>query len=336
MSDTGSRLIRHGGSLVLAVLIGLIAYGYILDEDPTPPDDRWLVLDLRLGIVASVALLWRRRWPVALALGVVAISLLSAAAAGAAVVLVYTVAAERRAQVAVPVAFAFILLSPAFHLARARTDLPFWDSPAFAFAIAVGAALAWGMYVRTRRQLLRSLVERAQIAEAEQQRNLVHARRLERTRIAREMHDVLAHRLSLLSMQAGALEFRSDIAPEQVTRAAGVVRESAHQALEDLRDVIGVLREDRDGGGAVRPQPVLADLPALIEESRGAGLHVREDYRLSDLAAVPTTTGRTAYRITQEGLTNARKHTAGDPADVVVDVVVDGTPAEELTIEIRN
>ena len=87
------------------------------------------------------------------------------------------------------------------------------------------------------------------------------------------MHDVLAHRLSLLATYAGALEYRPDAPPEQVARAAGVVRAGAHQALDELREVITVLREDDgdgdgDGGAAQRPQPGLADLPRLVEESR--------------------------------------------------------------------
>jgi signal transduction histidine kinase len=146
------------------------------------------------------------------------------------------------------------------------------------------------------------------------------------------MHDVLAHRISLLSLHAGALEFRPDAPPDEVARAAGVIRSSAHQALEDLRVVIGVLRDDPDGGEPERPQPTLADLPALIDESRGAGMRVAHDWRLPADAVVPEGLGRNAYRIVQEGLTNARKHARGS----AVDVSVEGAPGAGLTIEIRN
>jgi signal transduction histidine kinase len=111
-----------------------------------------------------------------------------------------------------------------------------------------------------------------------------------------------------------------------------VIRASAHDALEDLRTVIGVLREGSDGEDPERPQPTLAELPALIEESRAAGMQVRFDGRLDDLAAVPAATGRSAYRIVQEGLTNARKHAQG----AVVEVTVEGAAGTGLTIEIRN
>ena len=176
------------------------------------------------------------------------------------------------------------------------------------------------MFVRARRQLVLSLRDRAERAEAEQQLRVEQARQQERARIAREMHDVLAHRISLLSLHAGALEFQPDAPPEEVARAAGVIRASAHEALEDLRAVIGVLREEPTTAIPERPQPTLADLPALIEESR-AGRHAGALRRSSspDVDAVPAATGRSAYRIVQEGLTNARKHARGAAVDVTVD-----------------
>ena len=114
------------------------------------------------------------------------------------------------------------------------------------------------------------------------------------------MHDVLAHRISLLSLHAGALEFHPDASPEEVARAAGVIRASAHDALEDLRTVIGVLRAEAGDGDPEPPQPTLADVPALIEESREAGMQVRFECELPDPGAVPAATGRSAYRIVQE------------------------------------
>jgi signal transduction histidine kinase len=146
------------------------------------------------------------------------------------------------------------------------------------------------------------------------------------------MHDVLAHRISLVSLHAGALEFRSDAPPDEVARAAGVIRESAHEALEDLRQVIGVLRESRDGAEPDPPQPTLADLPGLLEESRGAGMHVASDCRVDDLGEVPDVVGRSAYRIVQEGLTNARKHAQG----AAVGVRVRGSAGDGLMVEVVN
>ncbi|MGH2938334.1 MAG: sensor histidine kinase [Solirubrobacterales bacterium] len=155
------------------------------------------------------------------------------------------------------------------------------------------------------------------------------ARSAERERIAREMHDVLAHRLSLLSLHAGALEFRPGAPPEEIAATARVVREAAAAALEELRDVVGVLREGTDSETR-RPQPTLADLPTLIEESRAAGMRIEAEFDLPE-AAGATSVGRTAYRVVQEGLTNARKHAPG----VLVRVRVT-TSEDALRIEVRN
>ena len=203
-----------------------------------------------------------------------------------------------------------------------------------------GARSGFGMFLRARRQLLATLRERAETAEAEQRRSAEAARQGERTRIAREMHDVLAHRISLVSMHAGALEYRGDASAEEVRTAAGVIRENAHQALVDLREVIGVLRgsEGGDAAGAAddgtstsRPQPTLDALDALLDETRAAGVVVRAEVDLAP-DPLPATTGRTAYRVLQEGLTNARKHGRGG----AVTVCVRGTPADGLSLEVRN
>ena len=177
------------------------------------------------------------------------------------------------------------------------------------------------MFIRSQRELMLSLRERTRQAEAERDLRVRQARAQERTRIAREMHDVLAHRLSLLSLHAGALEVHPDAPPEEIARAAGVVRASAHQALEDLRQVIDVLRADPAGSEAQRPQPTLRDLAALVEESRDAGTAVELEQHV-DAESVPAATGRTVYRIVQEGLTNARKHAPRRR----VEATIDGAP----------
>ena len=214
---------------------------------------------------------------------------------------------------------------------RPVDGVPLWVVAAVLVAV-TAAVVAWGMFVRARRQLVVSLHERAARAEGEQRLRVEQAQQLERTRIAREMHDVLAHRLSLLSMHAGALEFRPDAPPAEVARAAGVVRASADQALEDLREVIGVLREAPTGAVPDRPQPTLGDVPALVEECRQAGLRVSAEYRVPATPLVPPVTGRTAYRVVQEALTNVRKHAPG--AAAVVRLA--GAPGAGLTVEVRN
>ena len=286
-----------------------------------------LVIDAIGAALACLALWWRRRWPLGAGLAVVAIEVVSPAAGIAGVVSLYTVAAYRRWQLAFLVAAAQVALLP-----LARAIQPQGTSPAVYYlggTFGPAVVVAWGMFRRTRMQAQR---ERARRADAEEQLRIEHIRYGERTRIAREMHDVLAHRISLLSLHAGALEFRPDAPPEEVARAAAVIRASAHQALEDLRAVIGVLRDGPDGPGPEPPQPTLAALPGLLEESRAAGMGIRAEVGLPDLAAVPDAIGRHALRIVQEALTNARKHATAAP----VELRLDGAPGHGLTIEVRN
>jgi signal transduction histidine kinase len=192
---------------------------------------------------------------------------------------------------------------------------------------AYAALVGWGALARARHALLVSLRERARRAEAEQGRRVAEARVAERARIAREMHDVLAHRLSLVATYAGALEYRPDSPPEQLSRAAGVVRAGVHQALDELREVITILgREDAAGAGSGD------GLAVLVEESRDAGTPVRLDDRLASSPALPAATGRTVYRVVQESLTNARRHATGQP----VTVLLDGRPGEGLVVDVRN
>ncbi|WP_307831783.1 sensor histidine kinase [Prauserella cavernicola] len=197
--------------------------------------------------------------------------------------------------------------------------------------VAHAALLGFGALAAARQALIASLRDRAERAEAEQGRRIAEARAAERTRIAREMHDVLAHRLSLLATYAGALEYRPGMPAERVSQAAGVIRLTVHQALEELRDVIALLRDDPASEGTDRPMPALADLPELLAETRSTGATV--DLRgLTDPEALPGATGRTAYRVVQEALTNARKHAPGQP----VSIELDGTPGTRLVITVSN
>nr|BFE72228.1 hypothetical protein GCM10020092_055290 [Actinoplanes digitatis] len=243
----------------------------------------------------------------------------------------FTVALHRRFAVTAAVFAGAVLTSAVFCALRPETNNSYWESMVWSAAFLV-IVMLWGMVMRSRRQLVLSLRDRAERAESEQRLRIIQARALERTRIAREMHDVLAHRISLLSLHAGALEIRPDAAPAEVVGAAGVIRASAHQALQDLREVIGVLREPEGDDRPERPQPTLCELPALADESRAAGAKVRLDVRIDDSTPLPDGAGRTAYRIVQEGLTNARKHAPG----TAVRVTVEGKAGVGLTIDVRN
>jgi signal transduction histidine kinase len=332
----GESPARRGPRLALIagiiVPIGVLTAATIWGEFSSHTATNLLVLDIAAGVAACALLPVLLRWPVPGALALAALVAVSPAAIPAATFGTLHVAEWRRLAVAAWVGAAGAMAGAVQGLWRPFGGLPYiwW----LVIVIAVEAALvAWGQLTQARRALIASLRERARRAEAEQGRRVAEARAAERTRIAREMHDVLAHRLSLLATYAGAIEYRPDAPPEQLARAAGVVRAGAHQALDELREVITVLREDDgDGDGTQRPQPGLADLPRLVEESRDAGARVQLDDRVPDPAALPGAAGRTAYRVVQEGLTNARKHAPGEP----VQVVIDGRPGGGLLIEIRN
>jgi signal transduction histidine kinase len=295
------------------------------------PPDPHLALDVAVAVAAIGLLPVTLRWPLAggLVLGVLAA--LSPAATPAATFAALYVARQRR----FPLALAVAGVGIAAHAVRG------WWRPAggvsyswwlLLMAAAYAALVGWGALAQARAALLRSLRERARRAEAEQGRRVAEARVAERARMAREMHDVLAHRLSLVATYAGALEYRPDSSPEQLSKAAGVVRDGVHQALDELRQVIAVLREDGDPPVGSAGGPGTADVPGLVEESRAAGTPVRLDNRLDVAAPVPPPTGRTVYRVVQEALTNARRHAPGQP----VVVVLDGMPGQGLSVDVRN
>jgi signal transduction histidine kinase len=296
----------------------------------------WLLaLEIVAGAVAValVPLLFRR--PVSSALALAALAALSPTATPASTIGTLQIARNRPVPVAIGVAVAGI----AGHLVRflwiptAGLSYAWW---ALLVVLAHATLLGWGLLGAARSALIASLRERAERAEAEQGRRVAEARAAERAAIAREMHDVLAHRLSLLATYAGALEYRPDAPPQRLSEAAGVIRSSAHQALDELRDVIALLNDDPAEDEPDRPVPALADLPGLVAETRAVGtpVQVRDDRHLTvaDATALPGRTGRTAYRVLQEALTNARKHAPGQP----VSIALDGTPGARLVIEVRN
>ncbi|MFF8916168.1 sensor histidine kinase [Streptomyces sp. NPDC015032] len=300
-----------------------------IDADHTTPEGVVFV-DCLVGAAACCALWVRRRWPVGVAVGLILLSTIEPVAAGAMLVGLFSVAVHRPFRPAAAIGALALVAAPVQPYLRPDPNGSFLGST-FVGALLSLLVLSWGMVVRFRRQLVVTLRERARRAETEAELRAEQAQRLAREAIAREMHDVLAHRLTLLSVHAGALEFRPDAPPAEVARAAGVIRDSAHEALQDLREIIGVLRSPGESDGN-RPQPTLATLESLIAESRLAGMAVALDNRIADPAEAPAATGRTVYRIAQEGLTNARKHAPG--AEVTVKVA--GRPGDGLTIEVLN
>jgi len=172
-----------------------------------------------------------------------------------------------------------------------------------------------GLYLAARRRLVLVLRERAERAEREQLLLAEHARAAERSRLAAEIHDLVAHRVTLVVLRAGALQVN---APDTATReAAEELRVHGCRALDELRELVGVLRRDGTAPAALdeRPAPALAE---LADEAVRAGQPVRL-VEHGDASQLSPVVGRTAYRVVQEALTNARKHAWGAPTRVDVD-----------------
>lgn len=330
-ADVTRSAAPEGLTVVLVVLaVAVLGAVTIWVRLATQPADVPPAVDLTVAVLSCVlapVLLWR---PVPAALGLIALAAVSQGATPAATLAALLVAQRHGFPAAGWVGAAGIAAHAVQGAWRPNEGISFgwW---LILITLCYTALVGWGALSRARRALLASLRERARRAEAEQGRRVAEARMHERTRLAREMHDVLAHRLSLVATYAGALEYRPDAPPEQLTHAAGVVRSGVHQALDELRDVIGLLRDDTATGDG-RPQPTLADVPTLVEESEAAGAPVRLHDDVSGIDELPAALGRTVYRVVQEGLTNARKHAGGLP----VDVVLEGGPGARLTVDIRN
>jgi signal transduction histidine kinase len=258
------------------------------------------------GIAGSAAQWWRRALPVPAAVAGAAAYALSGNP-GPLLVGVYSGAvygARRGAAVAGVAGWAGIAGWSWFDEGRLQADDLVFS--------AVGAVLiaGLGLYVAALRALRASWQERAERADTERILRDEQARAAERTRIAREMHDVLAHKVSLIALHAGALEVTTDTARFQ--QGAGLIRVTAREALQELRAVLGVLQ--------AAPTAVagdgFADLPALVLAATRAGQRVELRERAGPL---PPGIARVVHRVAQEGLTNARKHAPGAPVTVTVE-----------------
>ena len=306
-------------ALPAMIVLTAVTVWAVLAQRPTVPgllDAGGLTVLDPVVAVAALALvpgLWSRH-PVAVVLALAVLAALSPVATPAATAGTLQVARWFPLRTAVLVTVAGI----AAHAVQAL-----WRPPALPLGwwllcdIAVHAALlGWGAFWQARAQVLRDLRERARRAEADRGRALTEARAAERSRIAAEMHDALGHRLSLLAATAGAVEFRPDAPPERLAAAAGQIRTGAAEALEDLRRLVRLLR---DGSDRLAPPPTLADIRGLVDAARSVGTTVVLD--LPDETGgdgPPPPVATAAYRVVQEGLTNARRHAPGAAVRVAV------------------
>jgi signal transduction histidine kinase len=335
MTDLACVLLSVTGGLILLITnAGTQGAGWI--PGPAP-----LVfgVDAGIGGLASAMLWFQRRWPAGVAVAMLAPMALARSAQLASLISVLNVSLRRRPAVAASVAGAHQVAFIGFSLLW--INYPWWAASAWVATYHV-AIVALGLYVRARRGLVASLHEQVRQAEATQHLMAEQARRAERARIAAEMHDVLAHRVSLMALHAGALEVRPNLPPQEVRETARLIRSTARQALTELRDIIGVLRgadhPEADHPGAEQPeapydpQPRLGDIAHLVSGYQRAGLNVELDMRVDEPDAAPGPLGRDAYRIVREALTNVTKHASGAAATVSLS----GRPGEGLLVMVRN
>ncbi|UFU01935.1 histidine kinase [Ruania suaedae] len=344
----GPRTARDWGvdALVFAVcLAGWAAEAFGLSSTAPVPVWLWRV-DLVSGALMCLALWWRREFPLVVGVMAAVIGTVSNSGGLALIVAFFSLALHRGWRWGYGVAILAQLLAVPHLLMFVPAEIG--NPVAWTVIVTLWVLLAAtaGLMVRARRQLVRVLVARVEEARQEQERTVAAARTAERERIAREMHDVLAHRLSLLAVHAGALELRlgqasgAQVPVEALAESVAVVRRSAHQSLDELREVLQLMRGPAGGpgtdeGGTAPPAPTLSALAALVAEARGSGQQVELETTGISGVPVPESVQRTAYRIVQEGLTNARKHAPGSRVRVRLDAHARGV-APCLTVRVGN
>ncbi|BAJ75117.1 signal transduction histidine kinase [Microbacterium testaceum StLB037] len=325
---------RLAVAAALGLLFFVINVGFSLDLGADGDSARFaglVLLDLAVGVIAHVVFPFRRRAPLAIAVGLALGAAVSSLAAPAALLALVSLATRRRpGEIAATV---IVWVAAITGVVAGGFDLLGAPAPAADLALTVGillvvlaATVAVGVSIGARRALVVSLRERALLVEEEQRLREAAARDHERTRIAREMHDVLAHRLSLTAMHASALRYRDDLDDGERAAAVETVHENARGALGELRGILAVVR-DPEAADADRPQPTLADLDELLATTDDVEARVEVD-----LATLAPAIGRHAYRIVQECLTNARRHAPG----AAVTLRVTGEPGDRLEIDVAN
>jgi signal transduction histidine kinase len=287
-------------------------------------------LGISLALLGGLPLAVRRRWPLAV-LGAVDAAVVihsivvspnpRAAIVGLAVAM-YTVGAEEPRGRSLGALVAVAGVNAAVYLAlfafRGQTDSP---AELFALTVLVAGAWALGDNIGTRRAYLASLEDRASRLEREQQERADRAVLDERSRIARELHDVVAHHVSAIAVQAGAAEEIAEDDPQRARQVLGTIQATSRQALAEMRALVGVLRDEPDDE-RLTPQPSLSHLDRLVAQTRAAGLQVAvrvEGHR----RPLPEALDLSAFRLVQEALTNTLKHAQATHADVVVRYTTD-------------
>ena len=318
---------------VVALVLAVVAVLSLVDRNPEDPKTD--VLAYLLAIVGMAGLTWRRTNPLA-ALVVTTSATVAMAALGygeaglpiAALLAFYSVAvyARRRTRLV-----AFLLLGAAFAILLLRRDsADFHQEDLLANALIFSLVWIVGETIRGRRERLSVAEERAERLERERDAEAREAVSRERLHIAQELHDVVAHAMSVIAVQSGMGAHVIDTQPAEAKKALQAIETTSRSALDELRRMLGVLREEGDRSGSGALAPLAGDIEALVDTVRAAGvpIELRWTGRAAD-AVPPESVLLNRYRIVQEALTNVLKH-AGS-ASVTVTIV---ERAGETTVEV--
>ncbi len=289
---------------------------------------------IALVVLACVLLVWRRQWPVGVWLTILGLTAadtlltqLPSRCIPAVMVSVYTVAVHtnRRTAVIVAAATAGAIIFPTLFVMEGSIG----SDATYALAAFSALAAAVGDSVRHQRESVASALARA--AAAEDSREELARRRVaeERLRIARELHDAVAHHVSVINVQAGVAAHLVESDPPAAREALVHVRTAAQQVIEEMRVMVGLLRTDGNAQLVEPPAPGVAEIPGLVARMRSAGLDIELEDRVG-ARDLPTTTGLTAYRVIQEALTNAGKYGTGTARVVLLE------QGKTLHVEVSN
>ncbi|WP_100812987.1 sensor histidine kinase [Microbacterium lacus] len=305
-------------------------------ERENPPTGMLLALMIGLAILGCVALVWRRRWPVAVFIVTLAPVLLlgpdeiNTISGPATVVAIYSIAVYRSAGaawIALGSGVVALGLYIAIRTLTGYTDLTLLLNIAISFGVTLLLGTLVGANVGNRKRYLEALIDRSRqlLVERDQQAQLAAA--AERTRIAREMHDVVSHSLTVIVALSEGASVTSD--PERSREASRAVAATARDALAEMRMMLGVLRDDRPADAPLAPIED-GSLEDLVDAARNAGFPV--SLSLTGVADCPPMVRQAIRRIVQEGLTNAMRY-AHDPRFIRVEVV---HAQNELTLSVDN
>ncbi|MGC9442431.1 sensor histidine kinase [Streptomyces sp. WG5] len=321
------------GFWVLAALIDASGGWRNVAHDPDVPAGLVVALSLAL----SVPLLWRRSHPHAALLVTLPAALVNAWSGAALQAALLQLLLVHHIALRLPLrnlwwAVALVTAPACVAVARYGDGTGSWNQQIGSQLLSVGVAALIGITVRSRRDYTGALEDRARRLETERDQQLRLAAAAERARIAREMHDIIGHNLSVITGLADGGRYAAAKSPERAAQALDAIATTSRQALSELRRLLDVLRdEDQDGiqAAELAPQPALTDLDRLLDGVRKAGLPVRTT--VEGRPTLPEGRQLTVYRVIQEALTNTLKH-AGPDATAHIGLSYETGGAVTLTV----